>query len=63
VRSCVCENCGQDYLASYPTQRWCCAECRDEYRNAELRAARRVWAQAGKPKAVLEQCRAREVQR
>jgi hypothetical protein len=45
VRTYVCENCTQEYLATYPTQRWCCAECRDEYRNAELRAARKLWKQ------------------
>jgi len=38
-----CENCGQRYVATYPTQRWCCAECREEFRNAELRAARLLW--------------------
>jgi hypothetical protein len=61
MRTRVCENCGQEYLASYPTQRWCSAECREEYRNAELRAARRLWAKAGKPKLEVIEQKHREV--
>jgi len=53
----VCENCFRDYLPERERQRWCSPECREEYRNAELRAARRMWVEAGKPKAVLEECR------
>jgi hypothetical protein len=59
----ICEECGREYEPSHPAQRWCDPTCRDEYRAAELRAARKMWAQAGKPKAVLEECRATEVQR
>jgi len=44
-----CENCGDRYVATYPTQRWCCADCREEFRNAELRAARLLWRKSGKP--------------
>jgi len=44
-----CENCGERYVATYPTQRWCCAECREEFRNAELRAARLLWRKATTP--------------
>jgi hypothetical protein len=56
----ICENCGREYGPTYPTQRWCSPECRGEYRNAELRAARRLWAQTGKPKEVFEECRRNE---
>ena len=41
-----CENCAREYAPTYPTQRWCSPECREEYRATELRAARRMWAQA-----------------
>jgi uncharacterized OB-fold protein len=53
----VCQNCGREYWPTYPTQRWCHHTCRDEYRNAELRAARKLWAAQGKPKEVFEDCR------
>jgi hypothetical protein len=45
----VCENCGGEYLPEGERQRWCSPECRDEYRANELRAARKLWAQSGKP--------------
>ena len=53
----VCENCAQEYLPTYPTQRWCGQDCKYEYRNAELRAARKMWQRSGKPKALLNECR------
>jgi hypothetical protein len=48
----ICENCGDEYRSNYPLARWCCAECRVEFRNAELREARKLLAQsqAGKPR-------------
>jgi hypothetical protein len=45
----ICENCGCEYWPIYPTQRWCNYICRNEYRNAEHRAARELWKQSGKP--------------
>jgi hypothetical protein len=45
----VCENCSREYLPERERQRWCSPECRDEYRAAELRAARKLWAREGKP--------------
>jgi hypothetical protein len=56
----ICDNCAREYEPTYPRQRWCSADCREEYRNAELRAARKMWAQAGKPKSVLEECREKD---
>jgi len=53
----VCENCFREYLPERECQRWCAPECREEYRNAELRAARRLWREAGKPREVFEECR------
>jgi hypothetical protein len=44
----ICQNCGCEYWPIYPTQRWCNYICRNEYRNAELRAARELWKQSGK---------------
>jgi hypothetical protein len=46
----ICENCGEEYRSNYPLARWCCAECRVEFRNAELRDARRMLAEANKSK-------------
>jgi hypothetical protein len=52
----VCENCFREYLPERERQRWCSPECRDTYRNAELRAARKLWVRAGRPKLeVVEQ--------
>jgi hypothetical protein len=59
----ICENCGREYWATNRTMRWCSPWCREEYRNAELRAARRMWAELGRPKAILEECRETEAQR
>ncbi len=53
----ICEQCQRIYSPVYPTQRFCATECRAEWRAAELRAARKMWARAGKPKSVLEECR------
>jgi hypothetical protein len=47
----ICENCGDEYQSNYPLARWCCAECRVEFRNAELRDARRLLAEANKSKS------------
>jgi len=52
-----CEYCHRPYSPTYPTQRWCNGACRELFRNMELRAARKLWAKAGKPKAMLEECR------
>lgn len=38
-----CEYCGALFEAWQQRQRWCGDGCRDEYRNAELRAARRMF--------------------
>jgi hypothetical protein len=46
----VCENCARDYAPTYPTQRWCSSDCRQEFRNAELQAARKLYARAGRPR-------------
>jgi hypothetical protein len=53
----VCDYCHRQFWPSHPTQRWCNATCRELYRNAELRAARKLWAKAGKPKPMLDECR------
>jgi hypothetical protein len=44
-----CENCGSEYFVDHPRQRWCCAECREEARNEQRTAQRRLWAKLGKP--------------
>jgi hypothetical protein len=49
-----CENCGHDYWPTHPTQRWCSQWCREDFRNAELRAARKLWAAEGKPREMLQ---------
>jgi hypothetical protein len=46
----VCEHCFAEYLPERERQRWCSPECREEFRNAELRAARKLYARAGRPK-------------
>jgi methionyl-tRNA synthetase len=52
-----CENCGARYSPSHPHQRFCNPYCLQEFRNAELRAARRLWVKLGKPQELLEECR------
>jgi hypothetical protein len=53
----ICENCNEPYWPTYPYQRFCNQFCREEFKNAELRAARRLWRQAGRPslEKVVEQ--------
>ena len=46
----TCENCGARYSPSHPHQRFCNPYCLQEFRNDELRAARRLYALAGRPK-------------
>jgi rubredoxin len=54
----ICENCGLEYEPHYPSaQRWCGEFCRSEFRNAEARAARKVWRMAGKPKRMIEEAK------
>jgi len=45
----ICENCASTYAPTKPHQRWCSPDCQHEFRNAELRAARKLWKQSGKP--------------
>jgi hypothetical protein len=52
----ICECCGRRYAPTYPTQRWCSPECRQDFRNAELQAARKLYARVGRPKLeIVEQ--------
>jgi hypothetical protein len=52
----VCDFCDQPYWPNHPTQRWCSPACREEFRNCELRAARKLWRKAG-TKEILEECK------
>jgi len=54
-----CQNCQREFLPFRVDQRWCSPECRIEYRNNELRAARKLYATEGKPS--LEEIEKREV--
>jgi hypothetical protein len=45
----ICEHCGEIYSPHHALQRWCSDDCRHEFRNAELRAARELWKREGKP--------------
>jgi len=49
MRTAICECCGEEYLTPNPLQRWCSQDCRYDFRNAELRAARLLWRKSGKP--------------
>jgi hypothetical protein len=50
----VCENCGERYAEQRSDQRWCSEECRVEYRNAELKAARKLFARANNQKELMQ---------
>jgi hypothetical protein len=41
----VCEECGVEFLPVRKDQRWCDDWCREQFRNAELRVARQLYAQ------------------
>jgi hypothetical protein len=51
----ICEECGREYLAERYDQRWCDEWCREQFRNAELRAARKLYAQWKQSKRVSEE--------
>jgi uncharacterized Zn ribbon protein len=50
-----CENCNKEFLHWHAQQRWCCIECRIEFKNNELRTARELWKREDNKEMILEE--------